>query len=199
MSKSAAKNRNANVRRNVLDAARTCFQRYGVARTRVEDVAAAAGISRPLLYLHFEGRAGLIEALIDDEIPRFVEANRARIPRDASFAEAFIEGSLAAIEITRSNELLADLLDASSITNLTHLWLDRSRPQHALALGLWKPVFDHGRETGELRPELSDDDILEWLIYVQYILLERPDLDRARQRELIETFVLPALTPPAAR
>jgi AcrR family transcriptional regulator len=189
--------RKAEVRRRVLDAARTCFSRYGVARTRVEDVAAAAGISRPLLYLHFEGRAGLIEALIDDEIPRFVEANRARIPLDAGFAEAFVEGALAAVEIASENELLADLLNASPVGNLAQLCLDPAQRPYALVIGLWKPVFDRARESGELRPELTDEDILDWLVSVYNMLLARPELDRARRRKLLELFVVPALVQPA--
>jgi AcrR family transcriptional regulator len=187
-------NPQAALRRRVLDAARSCFSRYGVARTRVEDVAKAAGISRPLLYLHFEGRNGLIEALIDDEISRLVERNRARIPMDGTFAEALIEGSLAAVELGRSDELLADLFESAGMENLPQLLLQPDRPPRPMVFGLWKPVLDRARETGELRPDVSDEDVIEWLMTVHYMLLQRTDLDPDRQRHLLEQFVLPALT-----
>ena len=33
-----------------LDAAETCFERYGVAKTTMEDIAKMAGVSRPTVY-----------------------------------------------------------------------------------------------------------------------------------------------------
>jgi AcrR family transcriptional regulator len=186
------------VRRRILDAARECFSRFGVARTRIEDVTRAAGISRPLLYLHFDGRSGLIEALIDDEIARLVEENRKRLPADGTFAEMLIEGSLAAVELGRSDALLADLFEASSMEDLPGLLLNADKPPHAMVLGLWRPVFDRARETGELRGDLSDDDLIEWLMTVHYVLLLRNDVGQDRQRELLEHFVVPALLAGAA-
>lgn len=48
----------------VLDAAQTVFFRYGYARTTMADVAEAAGISRPALYLVFPGKEELFSAVI---------------------------------------------------------------------------------------------------------------------------------------
>jgi AcrR family transcriptional regulator len=181
------------LRRRVLDAARECFSRFGVARTRIEDIARAAGISRPLLYQHFEGRSGLIEALLNDQIARLVEENRRRFPAEGTFADMLIEGSLAAVELGRGDALLAELFEASSMEDLPGLLLDPARPPHAMVLGLWRPVFDRARESGELRGDLSDDDLIEWVMTIHYVLLLRGDVDQQRQRQLLELFVVPAL------
>ncbi len=50
--------------RRVLSAAREVFVRYGYARTTMADVAQAAGMSRPALYLVFPGKEELFGALI---------------------------------------------------------------------------------------------------------------------------------------
>ncbi len=183
----------APVRRRVLDAARDCFKRFGVVRTRIEDIAQAAGISRPLLYQYFDGRQGLIAALAEDEIERIIEENRKRLPVGAGFAETVVEGSLAAIDIGRSETLLAELFEASTLDDLPSLLLDPTRPPYAAVSGLWKPVFDRARETGELRSDLSDADLIEWLASVHYAFLLRSDVDPKRQRELFELFLVPAL------
>ena len=199
MDDAAPTQRQQSLRRRILDAARECFSRYGVGRTRIEDVSSAAGISRALLYQHFDGRAGLIEALIDDQIERLVEENRKRLPLHAPFADAIIEGSLAAVELGRGDNLLAELFEASSMDDLPGLLLDPAKPPHAMVLGLWKPVFDKARASDEVREELSDDDLIEWLMTIHYVLLLRADVEPARQRELLERFVIPALAPAAAR
>lgn len=48
----------------VLEAAQGVFFRYGFARTTMADVAQAAGVSRPALYLVFPGKEELFSAVI---------------------------------------------------------------------------------------------------------------------------------------
>lgn len=66
MAKPATAYDEAERRRRILDAARATFVRYGYARTRMEDVAKAAGISRPLLYRQFAGKEDLFFALVSE-------------------------------------------------------------------------------------------------------------------------------------
>ena len=49
----------------IIEAALTCFIRDGYARTRVEDIARAAGLSRPLLYRHFKSKEAVFVALAE--------------------------------------------------------------------------------------------------------------------------------------
>ncbi len=50
-------------RETIVAAARECFLRFGYAKTSFADVAQAAGISRPLIYLHFKGKDELLGAV----------------------------------------------------------------------------------------------------------------------------------------
>ena len=52
-------------REAILVAVARVIARRGVRGLRVEDVAAEAGVSAPLLYYHFENRAGLIKAALE--------------------------------------------------------------------------------------------------------------------------------------
>ena len=49
---------------HILDAAREVFLRYGYSRTTMADVAKAAGMSRPALYLLFPGKEHVYSAVI---------------------------------------------------------------------------------------------------------------------------------------
>lgn len=60
----------------ILRAAGPLFARDGYAGTRLDDVAAAAGVSKPILYRHFDSKKALYVALLDkheDDLPTFFE------------------------------------------------------------------------------------------------------------------------------
>ena len=57
--------RRADRRAQILDAATRAFARAGFAATGLDDVAAEAGITRVLLYRHFDSKADLYRAVLD--------------------------------------------------------------------------------------------------------------------------------------
>ncbi len=61
----------------IARAAGRLFARHGYAGTRLEDVAAAAKVTKPIVYRHFESKKALYLALLvkhRDDLPTFVEA-----------------------------------------------------------------------------------------------------------------------------
>ena len=50
--------------RRILDVARSCFEQYGVQRTRMEDIAELLGVSRPLVYTYYPTRQKLVDAVV---------------------------------------------------------------------------------------------------------------------------------------
>lgn len=57
--------RTATTRAAVLRSARTLFAQQGYARTGLDEVARAAGVTRGALYHHFQTKADLFEAVVD--------------------------------------------------------------------------------------------------------------------------------------
>jgi TetR/AcrR family acrAB operon transcriptional repressor len=55
----------AETREALLDAAEEVFYSKGVARTRLQDIAQAAGVTRGALYWHFRDKADLFRALLE--------------------------------------------------------------------------------------------------------------------------------------
>jgi AcrR family transcriptional regulator len=70
----------------VVEAAGRLFGERGYEATRLDDIAAAAGVTKPIVYRHFDSKRDLYLALLDrhrDDLPGFV----ASIPAEGSAEE----------------------------------------------------------------------------------------------------------------
>lgn len=74
----------------ILDAARSEFARLGLYGASTREIAAAAGISQPYLFQHFETKKDLFLAVLDASFERVLASLRvagADLPREAVFTE----------------------------------------------------------------------------------------------------------------
>jgi AcrR family transcriptional regulator len=77
----------------VLESAGRLFGERGYAHTSLDEIAVAAGVTKPILYRHFDSKNALYLALLErhrDDLPRFFE----RVPADLPFdqrVEAILE------------------------------------------------------------------------------------------------------------
>jgi AcrR family transcriptional regulator len=80
-------------REQILAAATQAFARTGFAATSLDDIAAEAGITRVILYRHFESKSDLYQAVLD----RVCDQLAARVAGQVGeFTDASIDGLLAA-------------------------------------------------------------------------------------------------------
>jgi AcrR family transcriptional regulator len=66
-----------------MESAGRLFGEGGYARTSLDEIAAAAGVTKPILYRHFDSKKGLYLALLErhrDDLPRFFEGVPADLP-----------------------------------------------------------------------------------------------------------------------
>ncbi|MFT6593176.1 MAG: AcrR family transcriptional regulator, partial [Zhongshania sp.] len=160
----------------ILNVAAKCFKRFGVRRTRLEDIAKEAGVSRPLLYKIYGSRQALMEILIAKEVEGIINDQATYIASYSSFAEAIVEGSVRGIERSRKAKLLSDLMANNTALQMPDLVLDDRKPFKAIAMRIWQPVFEMGRASGEVSAALTNDDLFEWLMSVHYMFLLRNEL-----------------------
>lgn len=173
----------------ILMVAAKCFKRFGVRRTRLEDIAKEAGVSRPLLYKIYGSRQALMEILIAKEVEDIINDQATYLTSYSSFSEAIVEGSVRGIERSRKAKLLSDLMANNTALQMPDLVLDDSKPLKAIAMRIWQPVFEMGRASGEVSGDLSDDDLFEWLMSVHYMFLLRNELGADRIRRLLALFL----------
>jgi len=101
-------------RHRILDAAERLFERRGVSRTSLQDIAEAAGVTRGAIYWHFDGKDALFTAMME----------RATMPMEAVYRPfgpddgdplAFLERQVVAtLRITASNAQVRRAFDIAT-------------------------------------------------------------------------------------
>jgi TetR/AcrR family transcriptional regulator len=86
--------RSAETRSRILDAALSEFAAHGLAGARTEQIAAAAGVNKALLYYYFESKEKLYVATLDMVSSRVRDRSMAVFLRDASPGERLLRAAL---------------------------------------------------------------------------------------------------------
>jgi AcrR family transcriptional regulator len=171
----------------ILAAATRAFARSGFAATGLDDVAAEAGISRVILYRHFDSKTDMYRAVLDHACSRLAVA----VGED-EFTPTSLDALLGAAaedpygfrllfhHAAREPEFRAevDRLRAGSV-DIARRYFAEVIPDRAWAI--W---------ASQLAPTVAVDAVIAWLDAGQ------PDRDRAAERIL---HVLAAITDAAAR
>jgi AcrR family transcriptional regulator len=179
---------------SIVAAARVCFRRLGVEKTRMEHVAAEAQLSRQTLYRYVSGRDELVELALMERLREFSQELRPPGPIDPTrLVEAITEMLIASIAMGREDAEFRDLSEAIPQSRLGTLTTSQASPVHELVLYSFAPLLTAGRVAQVLREEPSDHEIVEWLTGVMLLFASRLDLDEHAQRRRIRLFIIPAL------
>ena len=102
----------------ILDSAKTAFLAYGFSRTTMDDIARAAKLSRPALYLHFKNKTAIYRAIAKRMLLDSVAIAGEELNSDGTFEQKLfraIDGAL----LTHMAEIMqaphgSELLDAKN-------------------------------------------------------------------------------------
>lgn len=143
----------------ILDAALKVFTDKGFASARVDDVAAEAGLSKGAVYLYFDSKEALFEALVRRFAERVVAGAAERVTAlGAADPEAAIRGGL---------KFLMTLMSDATVSAAPRLVLSEAQRFPAIA-GLYRreviaigrraveTLIAHGVERGLFRPVPTD-------------------------------------------
>lgn len=109
----------------ILDAALAEFDRHGIRRVSLDDVARRAGVSRTTIYRRFGGRDELVAAVMDRENARLFADIAAELSDLRPASNLYVEAFTAAILRTRTHRLLSRMIaDEPALT------LDLARRHH---------------------------------------------------------------------
>jgi AcrR family transcriptional regulator len=84
-------------RAQLLDIGRRLFAERGLDGTSIEEIAAQAGVSKPVVYEHFGGKEGLYAVVIDREVERFLTMANTLLEGEDTMAKF----EIAAVELLR--------------------------------------------------------------------------------------------------
>lgn len=184
-------------RERLLNAAEACFERYGLRRTTIDDVAREAMVSRSTVYRYFENRSDLIVGMYLRENQAVTEKIKALMGKSGTFSDRLVNAMLRSIEGIRSGTYLGLLLTpegallASNIVTASEAFYDSCR-------STMRPFVEAAQSDGELRTDISLDDFIEWMLRIlfSFAMVEgRAEYNARNVRRMIETFLIPALEP----
>ena len=188
-----------NVREDIYAAALASFERHGVRRTLMEDVAREAGVSRPAIYYYFPDKDALVLEVIVRQVREIHRQIRDKI-RVQDGLPAMIEASLTTIRLSVANQYL-QLLTQPDSAGLTAR-LAESDIVMGLQRELWYPLLEAARDQGELRTDREFDDLIRWITFLEFSLITSGEVfgfaGESDCRDALAAYLVPALSPPPA-
>lgn len=179
-------------RAEAIAAARRCFGRFGVDKTTMDDIAKEAGMARSRLYKAIATRQDVIEGAVLERLKEVAAEIKPLLSRSPTFADALLTGSLATIRAARGDPELTHLIETADTIRLHTLLTGRNPLAHNALLEIWQDAFHRARARGEVRDDVTDGEMIEWISGVQMMLSLREDLEPGQERRLLEKFFLPA-------
>ncbi len=187
-------------RRRLLDAAEICYERRGVSRTTVDDVAKQASVHRTTVYRYFGTRDDILAFVLLRETAGVIESAQHALLRDGPFGERLLDALDGAIGAVEESRWLSVLFSPDSLTMTVSVAASgafRDRIRDVL-----RPHVEAAKAAGELREQLDPDAVADWLVRVAQMLLmehltSRPDETRPERRALLHDFVIPGILSPA--
>ncbi len=185
----------------ILDAAARVISRNGVRGLRVEQVAAEAKVSPPLLYYHFASRQGLIRAALERASERAPSASLREAPADGTSGYAALESALLA-ELdedrdVRDNAVVWGEVSASAVFDPE--LRDDVREVSATWSAEVSDAVRRGIDDGSIRPDVDADAAGQILTALVDGLCNRwlaGAIDRLAARKLLTNALRRTLTPP---
>ena len=108
-------------RQRLVDAAERCFERLGLQRTTIDDVAREAKVSRSTVYRYFDGRGDLIVAAYLRESGAVFAKVTKLMKKQGSFQDRVIEATLRSIDAVRTGKYLPLMLSPEGAMQLTRM------------------------------------------------------------------------------
>jgi AcrR family transcriptional regulator len=182
-------------RERVLDAAEACLQRFGLAKTTIEDVARAAELSRATVYRQFGNRDGLLLAVAARDAERTATDAELYLQQFDDVGSWIVEGMLFCLREIPKRPVLSQFLAPQELGAASRLILTSER---MLAIGaeMLRPMFEPAHREGLLAEDLDLDSLMEWVlrILMSYLTVPGPP-GRSEEslRQLLRGFLLPAV------
>ncbi|MEB3981190.1 TetR family transcriptional regulator [Mycobacterium sp. 663a-19] len=174
----------------ILDAAEELYTLRDQASIGMNEIARAAGCSRATLYRYFENREALRTAYVHREARRLSRAIKEKIDGIEDPRDRLVASITGALRMVRESAALASWF-ATTRPPIGGEVAEKSEVITALAAAFLSSLGPEDPATVERRAR--------WVVRVITSLLMYPGRDDADERAMIEEFVVPIVTPAAAR
>jgi AcrR family transcriptional regulator len=188
-----ARGQTTNSYERIVRAAYKCFERFGVERTSIEDIAREAGVTRPTVYRYFRSKVDIVDLISAEESRKVSIEVRKRLIRGRPFEDLVSDAVLLIARIAIENPYVRRILAYRELEAVAE---SRTSEMHKLQRDLWGPMLEHAAERGELAGDLGIDEVLVWMTLTQRMLLTRLEsgpMEDGDLRRLIRRFIVEPL------
>ncbi len=183
-------------RERIVDAAERAIKRWGLARTRIDDIADEARCGRSTIYRYFGNRENVVVQVLLRRGRSFGDALLGHVHDIADPSDKIVEGVVQALRQIRDDELLSSIFAAEMLPSAARL-AEAAEPLFALAAQVWVQVLQADRRlAATLRPEVGPERAAEWILRVMLSYLAVPRRSKNDSRALrrdLRLLLLPAL------
>lgn len=164
--------------KELINAALTLFGEFGYSQTRLDDVAAKAGISKGTVYLYFASKQDLFEAVIRERAAPWVEAIGSRQDDDSQSTDVMLREFLCWgwEQFMESRLYLIARIVLAESNNFPHLAESYLREVMGPVHEQLTKVLKRGVERGEVRGEITRERIKVLLAPLSWLALWRQAL-----------------------
>ncbi|KAA0109997.1 TetR/AcrR family transcriptional regulator [Mycolicibacterium sp. P9-22] len=182
-------------RERIYRAAVASFDARGINRASMEKVAQQAGVSRQTVYFYFPDKVSLIAEVVLRHAREWLAEISEQLKGRPNGVQPIVEAMVLCVDGALRDTYLALLLRPTSDKLATALATMPAVREAQEAL--WYPLFRRARESGELRADLSDDDLMAWITLVGLAIMthgsERGLDDLTKVESLLNQFMVPSL------
>jgi AcrR family transcriptional regulator len=165
--------RESAARARIVAAAIEVFGTYGFSKSTVQEIAAAAHVSKPLFYRHFKNKQDVFEVVIERVFTDWHEAMTLEVAREGgTTSEALRVLFVGALEYAQARPLLNHLLTRDSqllLSTGSDVW-DRAC---AALTRLVEEILRRGVEAGEVRIDVSVEHMADLLTEINFVYTNR--------------------------
>lgn len=185
----------------IARAAQELFELVGIRRTTMEDIARQCGVGKATLYRRFPTKEAVVDAVVFNEVQRYLDGNAVARSRGDTFEERLINGVVFTAEFLRDNALLNKLMSTEPETILRSLTVDAGAivdwASEASAALLATELFPETTPTEAQQRQLRTAGELQTRLVLSFVLTPHTTIDRstpAALRTYVLDFILPLIT-----
>ena len=181
-------------RERIVDAAEAAIQRWGVARTRIDDIATEANCGRTTIYRYFGNRDNVIIEVVMRQARRLLSTLVDRLAALPDTPDKIVEALALAVELVRRDKQLSWAFkpgdEPSPVDGM-------AEALHELATSTWITFLrSDSTLNAALRPDVDPSLAAEWMLRIMLSYLTFPGrsgTNRQAMRRQLHLLLVPAL------
>jgi TetR/AcrR family transcriptional regulator of autoinduction and epiphytic fitness len=158
----------AATRQAIVTVATRCFEESGFSGTAMDDIAAAAGVSRQTLYNHFDSKPTLITEVLAHRAATIVDQLRSEVAFRAPTLELIADTAYRHLELSLEDPIGRRLTAPEDSHLISRSLVDERMV--AVRRSFWVPLLRAAVDQGFVRGDVDVEDTVTWLFFVLFSL-----------------------------